>query len=80
MPPNLDDYDFGNDPAAKIRYQQDCEERKELADFFDKREKLNGKLREKLSSEVHAKVIDKYGPDFFNGETVGSRLYHSTIS
>ena len=36
LPPDLDEYDFGSD-SAKMRYQQDCEERKELADFFNKR-------------------------------------------
>ena len=74
LPPDLDDYDFVNDPAAKFHYARDLEECKSLADFFDKREKLNGKIRENCSSELHARVLDKYGPNFFGGETVTSVL------
>lgn len=74
LPPALDDYDFVNDPAARFQYKRDLDECKSLADFFDKREKLNGKIRENMSSELHERVLDKFGPDFFNGETVTSVL------
>ena len=77
LPPDLGDYDFLNDPAAKFQYARDLEECKSLEDFFDKRERLNGKIRENMSSELHARVLDKYGPNFFGGETVTSVLMDS---
>ena len=34
--PSVDEFDFANDPAAKVRYDQVCQERKDLAEFFRK--------------------------------------------
>ena len=67
--PSVDEFDFLNDPAAKVRYDQVCQERKDLAEFFRKRAFLHGKIQAQLTQEVHDRMMDQYPPEFFGGET-----------
>ena len=77
--PDLDDYDFANDPAAKLRYEQQCAERCELAEFLRKRAILHGKIQASLKQEVHDRMLDHYGTDFFGSETPTSIMFDGIL-
>ena len=77
--PDLEDYDFVNDPATKLSYEKHCQECRDLADFYRKRAVLHGKIQSSLTSEVHKRVLDKYGPEFFGGENPTSVLFDSVL-